>query len=358
MSGVLTHAWFGGLFADPEIAEILSPAADLARYRDIEIAWTMALCDVGNVDLLICEHAAHHIATCEIADETIRAGVIQDGLPIPAFVRALKVNAPDSAKQAIHFGLTSQDVMDTSLMLALKSVLALYRSRLSHLADALDALARDNARNTLIGYTRMQAALPIATDARITAWVRPLRLYIRDIDRIADKLDVIQWGGPVGIRETAPADTLGPAFAARLVLRDPGFAWHTTRSDIAELGGLVARITGSLGKMGKDIALMAQRGAGDIRLNTGGTSSAMPHKQNPILAELLVTIAGYTAQQSGALNSAMVHEQERSGTTWVLEFMTLPDMLQLCGAALESAQSLIGQVVSVGVQDPDHKADH
>jgi len=349
MSGVLTHAWFGGLFADPEIVEILSPAADLARYRDIEIAWTMALCDVGNADLSICNHAGEHIATCEISDDTIRAGVIQDGLPIPAFVRALKANAPETAKQVIHFGLTSQDVMDTSMMLAVKSILGIYRLRLTHLADQLDALARANAGNALMGYTRMQAALPITADGRITTWVRPLRGYIKDIDRVAQKLDVLQWGGPVGIRETHPADALGPAFAARLGLRDPGFAWHTTRSDIAELGGLIARITGSLGKMGQDIALMAQRGAGDITLNTGGTSSAMPHKQNPILAELLVTIAGYTAQQSGALNFAMVHEQERSGTTWVLEFMTLPDMLQLCGTALMSAQTLIGQVVSFGV---------
>ena len=109
----------------------------------------------------------------------------------------------------------------------------------------------------------------------------------------------MQWGGPIGIRETHPADALGPAFAARLGLRDPGFAWHTTRSDITELGGLIARVTGSLGKIGQDIALMAQRGADDMTLHTGGTSSAMPHKQNPILAELLVTIAGYTSQHSG-----------------------------------------------------------
>ncbi|MDG1409020.1 MAG: lyase family protein [Octadecabacter sp.] len=353
MSGILTHAWFGGLFADTEIAEILSPAADLARYRDIEIAWTMALADVGNADLSICNHAAEHIATCKISDDTLRAGVIQDGLPIPAFVSALKANAPKTAKQVIHFGLTSQDVMDTSMMLALKSILGLYRARLTRLADQLDACARANAANTLMGYTRMQAALPITAEGRITTWVRPLRGYISDIDRMAQKLDVLQWGGPVGIRETHPADALGPAFAARLGLRDPEFAWHTTRSDIAKLGGLIARITGSLGKMGQDIALMAQRGAGDITLNTGGTSSAMPHKQNPILAELLVTIAGFTAQQSATLNAAMVHEQERSGTAWVLEFMTLPDIAQLCGTAMVLAQTLIGQVVSVGVKGSD-----
>jgi 3-carboxy-cis,cis-muconate cycloisomerase len=77
----------------------------------------------------------------------------------------------------------------------------------------------------------------------------------------------------------------------------------------------------------------------------------MPHKQNQILAELLVTIAGYMSQQSGTPSSAMVHEQERSGTTWILEFMSLPDMLQLCGIALASAQSTIGQIVSVGVPE-------
>jgi 3-carboxy-cis,cis-muconate cycloisomerase len=351
MSGMMNHAWFGGLLGDPQCADILSPASELARYRAIEVAWVLAQADVGVADPETCALLARHIETCQIPDVLLKAGVMADGVPVPAFVRALKKGAPDHGQDLLHIGLTSQDVMDTALVLALSRLFDIYRSRLSALATTLEALREQNAGRSLMGYTRMQAALPITAEARITTWVRPLHGYIDDLDHIADKLAVLQWGGPVGLRQTSKADVLGPAFAKRLGLRDPGFAWHTTRADLAELGSFVARLTGTFGKMGQDIALMAQRGSSDVVLASGGTSSAMPHKQNPILAEFLVTVAHHTAQQSTLLNVAMVHEQERSGTAWMLEMMTLHDLLQLCGVALRTSQSLVGQITTIG-SDP------
>ena len=348
MSGLLAHAWFGGLFADPDCADILSPAAELARYRKIEAAWSMAQADIGTADPAICEQAAKHIMTCQIGDAILRAGVVQDGVPIPAFVRALKSNAPNPIKDVLHSGLTSQDVMDTALILSLGPVFDLFRMRLEALRGGLTRLAEQNESRSLMGYTRMQAALPITVDVRIATWLCPLGDYITKLDQIAGQMKVLQWGGPVGLRYHERAGDLGPAFAARLGVRDPGHAWHTTRADIAELGSFIARLTGTLGKMGQDVAMMAPLGPDDIALNSGGSSSAMPHKQNPILAELLVTIAQYTAQQATILNVAMVHEPERSGTAWVLKFMPLPDLLQLCGCALVKAQLLVNQIASLG----------
>ena len=350
MSGLMKHAWFGGLLGDAEIADMLSPASDLARYRAVEVAWVMAQADSGVADPELCGRVARHIETCDISGDLLRSGVEADGLPIPAFAKALKANAPAQSQDVLHTGLTSQDVMDTSLVLALTPLLEIYRRRLSDLAKSLASLQDRNAGHHLMGYTRMQAALPITADARIATWSQPLQGYSDDLDRLARKLAVLQWGGPVGQRSTHNAEELGKAFAARLGLRDPGFAWHTTRADIAELASFLARLTGSLGKMGQDIALMAQRGSSDLTLVSGGTSSAMPHKQNPVLAELLVTVAHYAAQQATLLNMAMVHEQERSGTAWMLEVMTLPDLLQLCGGALRTSQTLVGQIITIGTK--------
>jgi len=350
MTSMLTHAWFGGLFADPEVADILSPASELMRFRKIEAAWTMALSDVGAADRKICEKAVDYIMSVVIEDDMLRAGVVQDGLPIPAFVRTLKATAPEPFKEVLHVGLTSQDVMDTALTLSLAPIFELFRERLVALNDALQFLAGQNGGRYLMGYTRMQAALPVTADARILTWQRPLSDYISTLDQMAVKLAVLQWGGPVGLRDHEKAAELGAAFAARLGVRDLGHAWHTTRADIAELGSFIARLTGSLAKMGQDTAMMAQRGPEDITLKSGGSSSAMPHKQNPILSEMLVTLAQYSAQQATLLNVAMVHEQERSGTAWVLEFMALPDLLQVCGCALNTAHSLTKQIVTVGSQ--------
>jgi 3-carboxy-cis,cis-muconate cycloisomerase len=124
------------------------------------------------------------------------------------------------------------------------------------------------------------------------------------------------------------------------------------RDGIAEAGSLMSLITGTLGKMGQDICLMAQQGIDEIRIDGGGGSSAMPHKQNPVLAELLVTLARFNAVQVSGLHQAMIHEQERSGAAWTLEWMILPQMVQATGRALAVASALTTQIVDIGSPDP------
>src|SRR5690606_5332051 len=113
---------------------------------------------------------------------------------------------------------------------------------------------------------------------------------------------------------------------------------------IIGLGNLLALITGSLGKMGMDIALLTQNEVAAARLLGGGGSSAMAHKSNPVTAEALVALARYNAGLSGILQQAMVHEYERSGAAWTLEWLTLPQMLEATGASLRLAQNLLGQL--------------
>ena len=350
MSGLFAHPWYAGVFGDAEIANILSSDAMLDRFIQVEIAWVQAQADAGISDQTICDDAAAHIAVCMVSDDHLRAGVARDGLPIPAFVAALKADAPDPIAKIIHTGLTSQDVMDTAFILALQEVLDVYRTRLHAFRAALEALGVQNAGRALMAHTRMQPALPTTADARVLLWMRPLDRCIRQLGDLAQALAIIQWGGPVGLRQTPHSDAVGAAFAARLGLRDPGCAWHTDRGDIADLGSFLARMSGTLGKMGQDIALMAQMGSGHISLNAGGTSSAMPHKQNPILAEVLVTLARHNAGLVAGLHHAMVHEQERSGSAWALEWLSLPDMLQCCGAGLNAALSLTAQIETIGTE--------
>jgi 3-carboxy-cis,cis-muconate cycloisomerase len=130
----------------------------------------------------------------------------------------------------------------------------------------------------------------------------------------------LQCGGPVGISS-------GDNLAAHLGLVAPAKSWHTMRDGFGELAGWLSLVSGSLGKIGIDISLMVQQGIDEISLVGGGSSSAMPHKLNPILAELLVTLARYNATQVSGMHQALVHEQERSGAAWALEWMILPNML-------------------------------
>ena len=349
-SDVFTHPWRGGLFGDARIAELLSADASLASMLRVEAAYARALGSAGAIDEESAEAAASGIAASEIAPSELAAGTARDGVPVPALVGRLKARLPEKLHPAIHSGLTSQDVVDTALVLTLVPVLAELQSRLTAMIEALQALEQRFGACRLMGRTRMQAALPIAASVRIAAWRDPLVRHLTRLEELAPRVLVLQLGGAAGARvalgDKGPA--IAAAMAAPLDLRESAGSWHTARDGIAELAGWLSLVTGTLGKMGQDVALMAQQGIDEIALSSGGTSSAMPHKQNPIKAELLVTLARFNAVQLSGLHLALNHEQERSGAAWALEWMLLPQMIMATARALATGRDLCLSVQRLG----------
>ncbi|HVM82351.1 MAG TPA: lyase family protein, partial [Candidatus Binatia bacterium] len=130
--------------------------------------------------------------------------------------------------------------------------------------------------------------------------------------------------------------------AKSLKLHNPVAARHSERDGVAEFAGWLSLISGSLGKLGADVALMAQNEVGEVKLANAGGSSAMPEKQNPVAAEVLVALARFNAALVSGMHDALVHENERSGSAWTLEWMILPQMAVATGAALRQAEALLG----------------
>ena len=190
--------------------------------------------------------------------------------------------------------------------------------------------------------TRMQAALPITVKDKITAWTRALHRHQERLRLLTPRLLVIQLGGPVGSRAELgdKAETIAAALATKLGLGNAA-CWHNARDNIVEFGNLLALIAGTLGKIGQDSALLAQTENGALKISGAGSSSAMAHKANPVTAELLVALARYAAGLAGTLNQAMIHENERSGAAWTLEWFVLPPLALATGAALREAIHLI-----------------
>ena len=263
-------------------------------------------------------------------------------------MRQLRAQA-GGGEGAIHTGATSQDVLDTALALTLRTVSDILTVRLKALDRSFAQLARDNGDAPLMGRTRMQAALPITVADRVQNWRQPLEAHIVALDALRPRVQRLQLGGAVGTRHgfgddgdriaTHMADALGLA---------SGPVWHTDRTAVAEYAGRLSLVTGTLGKFGQDIALMAQQGIDEVSLAGGGGSSAMPHKSNPVLAELLVTLARFNATQITGLHQALIHEQERSGAAWMLEWMILPQMTVPTARALSAAQDLVSSIMSIG----------
>lgn len=339
---------FGGLFCDPNVANEFGAPAFTDRMLKFEAAWTRALEQFGvvsNSDAAEALKAIHDFS--DIVD--LGEGSDRDGLPVPALVAALKDGLPERAARAIHIGATSQDVIDTASVLTCLSVIDLFKTRLSHLLVEIDALLARSGDEPLMARTRMQAALPANVALRVDAWRRPLKDHLDRAEAVCADLSVIQIGGPIGSRTapyehvTACAQTVADTLDLTL-----GPVWHTDRSRIVAFGHWMTLVAGSIGKIGQDVALMAQQGLDEIILSSGGGSSAMAHKQNPVAAEAMVTLARYVAGQQGILSQAMIHEQERSGAAWALEWLTLPAMAEATGAALKHAEKLIVSIERIG----------
>jgi len=333
------------LAGDAAIQALPSDAAEIAAMLRVERALADASADAG----WISPDAAAAIATAidgftpDFA--ALEAGMAQDGVVIPALVKQLRARVPEPHGAALHKGATSQDIIDTALMLQLVPIFDLYEIRLDALLARLDRLAYDWSGRALMAHTRMQVALPTTWDAKLASWSEPLQRHLRALAAMRRSLLVVQLGGPVGDRSSFAGR--GDAIAEHLAHRlDLGLAapWHTTRDPIVALGALLALISGTLGKIGADLALLAQNEVAAIKLEGGGGSSAMAHKANPVNAEVLVALARANAGLSANLQQAMVHEYERSGAAWTLEWLTLPQMLVNTGASLRLGLKLLDQL--------------
>jgi 3-carboxy-cis,cis-muconate cycloisomerase len=209
------------------------------------------------------------------------------------------------------------------------------------LVEDLRALQAIQGPTPQMAHTRMQAALPFTASDKIETWRRPLERHLVRLAEIKPRLLVLQFGGPIGTRAVPGGKGTGfvDDLAKRLGL-EPALPWHTARDGIVEFGSLLSLLTGSLGKFGQDVALLAQTEVGAVRLARGGGSSAMAHKSNPVGAEVLVTLARFNAGLAGTLHQALVHENERSGAAWTLEWLILPRLAIAAGAALRHARAL------------------
>lgn len=342
------HPFLSGLVGDAEIVPLFSAAADIAAMLRFEMALAHAQAEHG----VIPGDAASSIASA-LSDFTpdmdaLANGVARDGVVIPEFVRQLRRTVGGAASENVHFGATSQDVIDTSLMLRLKAATGVLAGRLASTIAGFDALQARDGENALMGHTRMQAAIPITVADRVQSWRAPLDRSARRLAHFSAEGFAVQFGGAAGTLEKLgdKGADVRAALARRLDLADRP-QWHSQRDGLAELAGILSLISGSLGKFGQDVALLAEVG-GEIRLSGGGGSSAMPHKQNPVAAELLVSLARFNAVQLSAIHQSLVHEQERSGAAWTLEWLVLPQMVTATGVALSTAIRLLGQIDRLG----------
>ncbi len=342
----LTRGLLGGR---AEVRDLFTAQADVAVALKFESSLAVAEGAAGVIPAGHAEAIVESLKGFAADFASLESAAARDGVYVPELVRQLRAHVGGEAGQYVHFGATSQDVVDTSLILRLCHAVELFSSDIDRTFGQLDRLQTGFGGRQLMGVTRMQDALPISVSDRLRAWRMPLERHQARLEELKLRLLVVQFGGAVGTldRLGGKGEAVARRLAAELGLGLPNGQWHAQRDAIAEFASWLSLLTGSLGKLGQDIALMALRG-GEIELAGGGGSSAMPHKQNPVDAEALVTLARFNAVQLSGMHQALVHEQERSGAAWSLEWMILPQMVMATSAALVRAGDLLSNVKSLG----------
>jgi 3-carboxy-cis,cis-muconate cycloisomerase len=339
---------FDAYFTARNMREVFCDQGRVQAMLDFEAALARA---EGRVGLIPSSAVAPIAAACSagLYDFTaLGEAIATAGNSAIPLVKALgkQIASTDAeAERYVHLGATSQDVMDTGLVLQLRQALELIESDLAQLADSLAVQAQRHAATPLAGRTWLQHATPVTLGMKIAGWLGAVTRSRQRLRELKPRLLVLQFGGASGTLAALgeQAMPIAQALAEELQLTLPEQPWHTQRDRVVEFGAVLGLIAGSLGKFGRDISLLMQTEAAEVFEPSApgkGGSSTMPHKRNPVGAAVLIGAATRVPGLVSTLFSAMPQEHERSLGLWHAEWETLPEICCLVSGSLQQARLL------------------
>lgn len=337
---------YASLFYQADMTEIFSDHALLKYMIQAEVALAKAQAQVG----VIPESAAAIIADVantqgiqaidfeNLAVATGLAGNI--AIPfVKQFTAAVKA-VDEDASRYVHWGATSQDILDTACILQARDALDIVEFQLRHAYAASLELAEEYRAEVMIGRTWLQQALPITFGHKAARWASGFKRDLDRLEQMKTRVLTAQLGGAVGSLASLldQGSKVVEAYAAQLNLSVPTCTWHGERDRIIEIAGFLAIVVGNTGKMARDWSLMMQTEIAEVFEPTAkgrGGSSTMPHKRNPVAAASILAAANRVPALMSSMYQSMVQEHERSLGSWHAEWLALPEIFQLCAGALQ-----------------------
>lgn len=340
---------FGALFDDADVAAVLSADAHVAAMLRVEAALANALAEAG----VIPQAAAETIGRLCVLDPGDVAALSADAglsgnLVIP-LVRRLtaRVAAVDAeAATHVHRGATSQDVADTAVVLQMRDAVTIVRRRLARTSDAAAALARRHASTPMCGRTWLQQASPVTFGLKAAGWVDALDRTGDALERAAVEASTLQFGGATGTLAAlgASADAVVEGLARALALHVADVPWHAHRDRLVQLACQLAIVAGVLGKIARDVSLLAQTEVGEVSEGSApgrGGSSTMPQKRNPVRAAVVLSAATRAPGLAATMLAAMPQEHERGLGGWQAEWTTLPLLVGVVAGSARAGAELL-----------------
>ncbi|MDQ4491568.1 adenylosuccinate lyase family protein [Sinomonas sp. ASV486] len=346
-STVYDSLLFRDMFGTPGMRDVFSDEAYVRRIIDTETALARAEAAVG---LVPADAAARITATASfegLDQERLRRETDIVGYPILPIVEQLSEQCGDDGG-FIHWGATTQDIMDTATMLQCKEGLRIVGEQLDAVRAAVAGLAEAHLNTITAGRTHLQHALPVTFGFRAAVWLSALDRHSERLAQVAQRALMVQFGGAAGTLASLGTGPEGlevrAGLAAELGLRDPEITWHVARDGVTEIVTLLASVGASLGKIALDVMLMCSSEFGEAAepfVMGRGASSTMPQKRNPISCELMLAAAKMLRDKSSTMLDAMIQDFERATGPWHLEWATVPESFLLISSSLHQAEFML-----------------
>lgn len=345
-SSILDSVLFRNSFSTPGMREVFSDRTRIQKCIEVEIALARAQAKCGVIppeasDTIAREARIDRIDFTRLGQETELVGY-----PVLPLVHQLVEMAGDAGRY-IHWGATTQDILDTANVLQVRDALDMVRDDIQSLRQILADLAVKHRDTPMAGRTHLQQALPVTFGYKVAIWLAMFDRHQERLHQLRQRVEVVSFGGAAGTLASLGEQglVLQQALADELQLGVPVTTWHVARDGFAETVNLLALITGSLGKIALDVSIMCSTEFGELYepfVPGRGASSTMPQKRNPISSELMLAAAKAVRQHAGLMLDAMVQDFERATGPWYAEWIALPESFLYTAGAMHQAKFCLG----------------
>jgi len=346
---VLDSALFRDAFGTPAMREVFSDHALVGRYIEVEIALAKAEAKCGVISPEAAAAIAKHPGISALDFNLLREETDNVGYPILPLVHQMSKQCGEAGRY-LHWGATTQDIMDTAVVLQLRDGLRLIEDDIAELRRILADLSRRYRDTPMAGRTHLQQALPVTFGYKTAIWLAMFDRHAERLAQLKPRVLVGQFAGAAGT--VASLDHKGfevqQALCEELSLGVPVSTWHVARDGFAEAVNFLALVTGSLGKIALDIMIMASTEFAELYepfVKGRGASSTMPQKRNPISAELMLAAAKAVRQHAGLMLDAAIQDFERATGPWHAEWIAIPESFVLTAGALHQAKFALGGLI-------------
>jgi adenylosuccinate lyase/3-carboxy-cis,cis-muconate cycloisomerase len=329
----LGSALLRDLFGTPEVRAALDSRALIQGWLDAEVALARAEADAGVIPTDAADRIAAEADAARFDVDALRDGIADSQHPLVPLIRLLTERC-EAMGAYVHWGATTQDIIDTGAMLQARTAIALIRADVAGARDAAAGLARRHAADPLPGRTHGQHAVPIAFGQKAASWADELERCVARLDRLQSDVVCGQLSGAAGSLAAlgADADAVRARFAERLGMPVPRVAWHAARDRVRDVGHALAKVAAAGERIAAEVVRLQATEVAELRepASPGHVgSSTMPQKRNPMTSEYLIASARLAQAAAGALQVSAAHAGERDMGLWAVEWVALPEALIL-----------------------------